>query len=77
MTEPTPKTRTRRQSRKADGKYSEVPPVEMEAALPKKELEKYAPKPKVAGLSNDTAGKYAKKSKVGRPGLGKTRTIFN
>jgi len=77
MTEPTPKPRARRQSRKTDGKYSEVPPVEMEQALPKKDLEKYTPRPKVAGLSSDTAGKYSKKSKVGRPGLGKTRTILN
>jgi len=79
MTEPTRKPRTprTRQTRKADGKFSEVPPVEMEAALPKKELEKYAPKPKISGISEDTAGKYAKKSKVGRPGLGNTRTILN
>jgi len=75
-TKPTPRRR-RAPARKADGKFTETPPTEMEAALPKKELSKYSPKPLVSGLSSDTAGKYSKKSKIGRPGLGKTRTIIN
>ena len=79
----TPKPQ-RRRARKPDGKFQgdnpATPaneawePIPVEAALPK---EKYAPAPKVTGISNNTAGKYGKAPKVSRPGIGKTHTKYN
>ena len=83
----TPKKKprpARRRARKPDGQFrADDPttpaneawePIPVEAALPK---EKYAPKPKVTGISNNTAGKYSKAPKVNRPGIGNTRTTYN
>jgi len=50
-------------------------PTGIEAALPKSEG-KYTVKPKVSGTSQDSAGKYGKKSKV-RPTFGKAHTTYN
>lgn len=83
MTESTPK---RRRARKPDGKFKgdnpATPglneawePVGIEEALPKKE-NKYAVKQKVSGTSDDTAGKYSKKSKV-KPTFGQVYTTYN
>jgi len=79
---PAPK---RRRARKADGKYQgdnpATPglneawePTGIEEALPKKNS--YEVKPKVAGTSQDTAGKYSKKAKV-KPTFGKVHTTYN
>ena len=74
----------RRRARKPDGKFQgndpTTPqneawePIEVSPGLPK---EKYAPTAKVTGTSNDTAGKYSKKPKVNRPGIGKAHTKYN
>ena len=74
----------RRRARKPDGKFrADDPstpaneawePIPVEDALPK---EKYAPAPKVTGMSNNTAGKYSKAPKVKRPGIGKAYTKYN
>ena len=82
MTDKTPTPR--RRARKADGKFKgdnpDTPvneawePVEAEAGLPKEK--KYSVKPKVNGMSSDSAGKYGKKEKV-RPTFGKVYTITN
>jgi hypothetical protein len=62
---------SRRQARKADGKYSEVPPKEVEHTLPKDV--KYTVKPKVDGTTG-TAGKYGKRKPI-RPTFGNVHTI--
>ena len=80
---PAPK---RRRARKPDGTYKgdnpATPdvneawePTNIEEALPKKE-NPYAVKQKVAGTSQDTAGKYSKKAKV-KPTFGKVHTTYN
>ena len=84
MTEATPK---RRRARKADGKFrADDPstaaneawePIPVEDSLVAKNKNKYEVRPKVGGISANTAGKYAKKSKVTKPGMGKTTTTFN
>lgn len=79
---PAPK---RRRARKPDGKFQgdnpATPgineawiPTDLAPALPKQSVMQ---KEKIAGISNDTAGKYAKKPKVNRPGIGKTTTKYN
>ena len=86
MTDSSPKPQ-RKRARKSDGSYKgdnpNTPgvneawePTELEAALPKKQLEKYAPKEMISGMSTNTAGKYADKEKVTRPGFGKITTTF-
>ena len=84
MTEATPK---RRRARKADGKFQGDNPntatneaweaIPVEDSLVAKNQNKYEVRPKVEGISANTAGKYAKKSKVSKPGVGKTRTTYN
>ena len=84
MTEATPK---RRRARKPDGKFQgnnpatetneAWEPVPVEDSLVAKNQNKYEVRPKVAGISANTAGKYAKKSKVSKPGVGNTRTTYN
>ncbi len=81
MDKPTPK---RQRTRKSDGKFqpdngvnNAWEPTEIEAALPKQELPKYAPKEKITGVSTNTAGKYGSKSKVTKPGLGKITTTYS
>jgi hypothetical protein len=74
----------RRRARKPDGKFQgdnpATPaneawePIPVEDALPK---EKYAPAPKVSGISKNTAGKYSKPPKVKRVGIGKAHTKYN
>ena len=91
MTEPNPKKPSprpaRRRARKPDGKFKgdnpATPdvneawePIDVAPALPKQE-NKYAPKPKVTGMSNDSGGKYSKDAKVTRPGVGKVTTTYN
>ena len=49
-------------------------PTEVAPALPKKS---YIQAPKVGGLSDSTAGKYGKKPRVTRPGIGKAHTKYN
>ena len=79
---PLPK---RRRARKPDGSFKgdnpTTPglneawePTPIESVLPKK---KYAPAPKVAGISNNTAGKYSGKSKVTKPGINKITTTYS
>ena len=84
MTEATPK---RRRARKPDGKFQGDNPnttaneaweaIPVEDSLVAKNQNKYEVRPKVDGISANTAGKYAKKSKVSKPGVGKTRTTYN
>ena len=90
MTEANPKKQstrgqTRKRARKPDGRFKgdnpATPdlneawePTPVEQALPKENA--YEVKPKVDGLSNPTAGKYAKKDKV-RPTFGQVTTTFN
>ena len=83
MTEPT----KRRRARKANGTYKADNPntttneaweaIPVEDALVSKNKNKYEIRPKVEGISSNTAGKYSKKSKVTMPGMGKTTTTFN
>ena len=78
MTEPTKKP-ARRRARKPDGKYQgDNPntsvneawePVEVDTAIGKKTVD-YSVKQKVETTSQDSSGKYGKKSKV-RPTFGK------
>lgn len=79
MTEPTKKPRpARRRARKADGQYrADDPnttvneawePVEVEQAVGQKTVD-YSVRQKVTGTSEESAGKYGKKSKV-RPTFG-------
>ena len=79
---PAPK---RRRARKADGTYKgndpTTPdlneawePTEVTPALPKKS---YMKPPKIEGPSNNTAGRYAKKPRVNRPGIGNAHTKYN
>lgn len=84
MTETTPK---RRRARKPDGKFqgndpSTVTneawePIPLEDTLVKNNQNKYEVKPQVSGISANTAGKYGKKSKVSKPGVGNTTTTYN
>ena len=84
MTEATPK---RRRARKPDGKFQgDDPttsrneawePVAIEDSLLAKNQNKYEVRKKVEGTSANTAGKYAKKSKVSKPGVGSTTTTYN
>ena len=79
---PAPK---RRRARKPDGKFQgdnpATPelneawePVEVSRALPKKSA---LQGPKVSGITSDSAGKYGRKPKVSRPGIGKAHTKYN
>ena len=85
MDKPAPKRRRARQpngSFKGDnpttpGLNEAWEPTPIEAALPKQELPKYAPKEKITGVSTNTAGKYGSKTKVTRPGLGKITTTYS
>ena len=84
MTKPTP---SRRRARKPDGKFQgDDPttarneawePVSIDDTLVAKNQNKYAVRQKVEGISANTAGKYGKKSKVSKPGVGKTTTTYN
>ena len=84
MTEKKPRP-ARRRARKPDGKFQGDDPstpaneaweaVPVEAALPKKKATTV--KPKVSGISNDTAGKYSKRPAVTRPGLSNISTTFH
>ena len=84
MTETTPK---RRRARKPDGRFKGNNPntktneaweaIPVEDALSSKNTNKYEIRPKVDGMSFNTAGKYTKKSKVTKPGMGKTTTTYN
>ena len=77
MTEPTKKP-ARRRARKADGKFRGDDPattvneawesVEIEQAVGEKSVD-YSVRQKVSGTSQESAGKYDKKSKV-RPTFG-------
>jgi hypothetical protein len=49
-------------------------PTPIESVLPKK---KYAPLPKVGGISNNTAGKYGSKGKVTKPGINNITTTYS
>ena len=80
---PTPKPRKR--ARKPDGKFQgdnpATPglneawePTDIAPALPKKSA---LQGPKVSGITQDSAGKYSKKPKVSRPGIGKAHTKYN
>ena len=79
---PTPK---RRRARKPDGQFQgdnpSTPaneawdPIEVIDQVSEKTVT-YEVKPKIGGTSNDTAGKYSKKSKV-RPTFGSVTTTFN
>ena len=74
----------RRRARKPDGKFQGDDPstprneaweaAPIEEGLPKKS--NTTVKPKVSGLSNDTAGKYGKKQGVKRPGFNNISTTF-
>lgn len=79
------KPQPRRRARKADGSFKgdnpTTPdlneawePTPVDTALPKKS---YAPKAKVNGPGNNTAGKYGKTARVTRPGLGNVTTTFS
>ena len=79
---PTPK---RRRARKPDGQFKgdnpATPnlneawePTDIAPALPKKSA---LQGPKVSGITQDSAGKYSRKSKVSRPGIGKAHTKYN
>ena len=77
---PQPRKRARNQEGQFKGDNPLTPgvneawePTEVEAALPKKE-NPYAVKQKVDGLSSNTAGKYAKKAPVTKPGIGNVST---
>ena len=84
MTEKQPRP-ARRRARKPDGKFQGDNPntpaneaweaVPVEAALPKKKATTV--KPKVTGISSDSAGKYGKKPGVTRPGINKVSTTFH
>ena len=85
MTESNPQPRKRRRARKPDGTFKgDLPgtetneawePTPIESALPKEENDKYTVKPKVDGVSSNSAGKYGKKPKVGKPGFGSVSTV--
>ena len=84
MTEKKPRP-ARRRARKPDGKFQGDNPntpvneaweaVPVEEALPKKKSTTV--KPKVSGISNDSAGKYSKRPGVTRPGLSNITTTFH
>jgi hypothetical protein len=85
MTDSNKLPQKRRRARKPDGSFKgdnpTTPglneawePTPIESVLPK---QKYAPAPKVAGISNNTAGKYSGKSKVTKPGINKITTTYS
>ena len=72
----------RRRARTSKGHYKADDPatpvneawesVPVEEALPKKDS-----KPKITGISNNTAGKYGKSDKVSKPTFGKVTSTFH
>ena len=75
----------RKRARKADGSFKGDNPITpglneaweptpIESVLPK---QKYAPAPKVAGISNHTAGQYGSKPKVTKPGINNITTTYS
>lgn len=72
-----PAPRKPKQARTSDGKFDQgVEPVAIEREVGDKTV-KQTVTPKVSGPSDNTAGKYGAKPKVGRPGFGSVRVINN
>ena len=72
-----PAARRPRQARSSQGKFeSGVEPVAIEREVGEKTVTPTVA-PKVSGPSDNTAGKYGAKPKVGRPGFGSVRVITN